>query len=84
MNMRSWWVLGAVWLIGAVLCPSPAYSAELDVPRVMLKNIGYDIRLDGDSLDHGTHVEAIRLVVDDQVIPLVKTDDQLIFPNVRA
>ena len=50
----------------------------------MLKNIGYDIRLDGDSLDHGTHVEAIRLVVDDQVIPLVKTDDQLIFPNVRA
>ncbi|MEL0217178.1 MAG: Na+/H+ antiporter NhaC family protein, partial [Gammaproteobacteria bacterium] len=28
--------------------------------------------------------EAIRLVVDDQVIPLVKTDDQLIFPNVRA
>ncbi|MEK9889092.1 MAG: Na+/H+ antiporter NhaC family protein [Gammaproteobacteria bacterium] len=84
MNMRSWWVLGAVWLIGAVLCPSPAYSAELDLPRVMLKNIGYDIRLDGDSLDHGTHVEAIRLVVDDQVIPLVKTDDQLIFPNVRA
>ena len=84
MNMRSWWILGAVWLIGAVLCPSPAYSAELDVPRVMLKNIGYDIRLDGDSLDHGTHVEAIRLVVDDQVIPLVKTDDQLIFPNVRA
>ena len=84
MNMRSWWVLGAVWLIGAVFCPSPAYSAELDVPRVMLKNIGYDIRLDGDSLDHGTHVEAIRLVVDDQVIPLVKTDDQLIFPNVRA
>ena len=84
MNMRSWWVLGAVWLIGAVLCPSPAYSAELDVPRVMLKNIGYDIRLDGDSLDHGTHLEAIRLVVDDQVIPLVKTDDQLIFPNVRA
>ena len=84
MNMRSWWVLGAVWLLGAVLCPSPAYSAELDLPRVMLKNIGYDIRLDGDSLDHGTHVEAIRLVVDDQVIPLVKTDDQLIFPNVRA
>ena len=84
MNMRSWWVLGAVWLIGAVLCPSPAYSAELDVPRVLLKNIGYDIRLDGDSLDHGTHLEAIRLVVDDQVIPLVKTDDQLIFPNVRA
>ena len=84
MNMRSWWVLGAVWLIGAVLCPSPAYSAELDVPRVMLKNIGYDIRLDGDSLDHGTHLEAIRLVVDDEVIPLVKTDDQLIFPNVRA
>ena len=84
MNMRSWWILGAVWLIGAVLCPSPAYSAELDVPRVMLKNIGYDIRLDGDSLDHDTHVEAIRLVVDDQVIPLVKTDDQLIFPNVRA
>ena len=84
MNMRSWWILGAVWLIGAVLCPSPACSAELDVPRVMLKNIGYDIRLDGDSLDHGTHVEAIRLVVDDQVIPLVKTDDQLIFPNVRA
>jgi len=84
MNMRSWWVLGAMWLIGAVLCPSPAYSAELDLPRVMLKNIGYDIRLDGDSLDHGTHVEAIRLVVDDQVIPLVKTDDQLIFPNVRA
>ena len=84
MNMRSWWILGAVWLIGAVLCPSPAYSAELDVPRVLLKNIGYDIRLDGDSLDHGTHLEAIRLVVDDQVIPLVKTDDQLIFPNVRA
>ena len=84
MNMRSWWVLGAMWLIGAVLCPSPAYSAELDLPRVMLKNIGYDIRLDGDSLDHGTNVEAIRLVVDDQVIPLVKTDDQLIFPNVRA
>ena len=84
MNMRSWWILGAVWLIGAVLCSSPAYSAELDLPRVMLKNIGYDIRLDGDSLDHGTHVEAIRLVVDDQVIPLVKTDDQLIFPNVRA
>ena len=84
MNMRSWWVLGAMWLIGAVLCPSPAYSAELDLPRVMLKNIGYDIRLDGDSLDHGTHLEAIRLVVDDQVIPLVKTDDQLIFPNVRA
>ena len=84
MNMRSWWILGAVWLIGAVLYPSLAYSAELDVPRVMLKNIGYDIRLDGDSLDHGTHVEAIRLVVDDQVIPLVKTDDQLIFPNVRA
>ena len=84
MNMRSWWVLGAVWLIVAVLCPSPAYSAELDLPRVMLKNIGYDIRLDGDSLDHGTHLEAIRLVVDDQVIPLVKTDDQLIFPNVRA
>ena len=84
MNMRSWWVLGAMWLIGAVLCPSPAYSAELDLPRVMLKNIGYDIRLDGDSLDHGTLVEAIRLVVDDQVIPLVKTDDQLIFPNVRA
>jgi len=84
MNMRSWWVLGAMWLIGAVLCPSPAYSAELDLPRVMLKNIGYDIRLDGDGLDHGTHVEAIRLVVDDQVIPLVKTDDQLIFPNVRA
>ena len=84
MNMRSWWVLGAVWLIGAVLCPSPAYSAELDAPRVMLKNIGYDIRLDGDSLDHGIHLEAIRLVVDDQVIPLVKTDDQLIFPNVRA
>lgn len=84
MNMRSWWILGAVWLIGAVLCPSPAYSAELDLPRVMLKNIGYDIRLDADSLDHGTHVEAIRLVVDDQVIPLVKTDDQLIFPNVRA
>ncbi len=84
MNMRSWWVLGAVWLIGAVLCPSPAYSAELDLPRVMLKNIGYDIRLDGDSLDHGIHLEGIRLVVDDQVIPLVKTDDQLIFPNVRA
>ena len=84
MNMRSWWILGAVWLIGAVLCPSPAYSAELDLPRVMLKNIGYDIRLDADSLDHGAHVEAIRLVVDDQVIPLVKTDDQLIFPNVRA
>jgi len=84
MNMRSWWVLGAVWLLGAVLCPSPAYSAELDLPRVMLKNIGYDIRLDGDSLDHGTQLEAIRLVVDDQVIPLVKTDDQLIFPNVRA
>lgn len=84
MNMRSWWVLGAMWLLGGVLCPSPAYSAELDLPRVMLKNIGYDIRLDGDSLDHGTHVEAIRLVVDDQVIPLVKTDDQLIFPNVRA
>lgn len=84
MNMRSWWVLGAVWLLGAVLCPSPAYSAELDLPRVMLKNIGYDIRLDGDSLDDGTHLEAIRLVVDDQVIPLVKTDDQLIFPNVRA
>ena len=84
MNMRSWWILGAVWLIGAVLCPSPAYSAELDVPRVMLKNIGYDIRLDGDSLDHGIHLEGIRLVVDDQVIPLVKTDDQLIFPNVRA
>ena len=84
MNMRSWWVLGAMWLLGAVLCPSPAYSAELDLPRVMLKNIGYDIRLDGDSLDHGTQLEAIRLVVDDQVIPLVKTDDQLIFPNVRA
>ena len=84
MNMRSWWILGAVWLIGAVLCPSPAYSAELDLPRVMLKNIGYDIRLDADSLDHGAHVEAIRLVVDDQVIPLVKTDDQLIFPKVRA
>ena len=84
MNMRSWWVLGAVWLIGAVLCPSPAYSAELDAPRVMLKNIGYDMRLDGDSLDHGIHLEGIRLVVDDQVIPLVKTDDQLIFPNVRA
>ncbi|MEK9529448.1 MAG: Na+/H+ antiporter NhaC family protein [Gammaproteobacteria bacterium] len=84
MNMRSWWVLGAVWLIGAVLCPSPAYSAELDLPRVMLKNIGYDMRLDGDSLDHGIHLEGIRLVVDDQVIPLVKTDDQLIFPNVRA
>ena len=84
MNMRSWWLLGAMWLLGGVLCPSPAYSAELDLPRVMLKNIGYDIRLDGDSLDHGTHVEAIRLVVDDQVIPLVKTDDQLIFPNVRA
>ena len=84
MNMRSWWVLGAVWLIGAVLCPSPAYSAELDVPRVMLKNIGYDIRLDGDSLDQGAQLEAIRLVVDDQVIPLVKTDDQLIFPDVRA
>ena len=84
MNMRSWWVLGAVWLLGAVLCPSPAYSAELDAPRVMLKNIGYDMRLDGDSLDHGIHLEGIRLVVDDQVIPLVKTDDQLIFPNVRA
>ena len=84
MNMRSWWLLGAMWLLGGVLCPSPAYSAELDLPRVMLKNIGYDIRLDGDSLDHGTLVEAIRLVVDDQVIPLVKTDDQLIFPNVRA
>jgi Na+/H+ antiporter NhaC len=84
MNMRSWWVLGAMWLIGAVLCPSPAYSAELDLPRVMLKNIGYDMRLDGDSLDHGIHLEGIRLVVDDQVIPLVKTDDQLIFPNVRA
>ena len=84
MNMRSWWVLGAVWLIGAVLCPSPAYSAELDAPRVMLKNIGYDMRLDGDSLDHGIHLEGIRLVVDDQVIPLVKTDDQLIFPDVRA
>ena len=84
MNMRSWWVLGAVWLIAAVLCPSPAYSAELDAPRVMLKNIGYDMRLDGDSLDHGIHLEGIRLVVDDQVIPLVKTDDQLIFPNVRA
>jgi len=84
MNMRSWWLLGAMWLLGGVLCPSPAYSAELDLPRVMLKNIGYDIRLDGDSLDHGTNVEAIRLVVDDQVIPLVKTDDQLIFPNVRA
>jgi Na+/H+ antiporter NhaC len=84
MNMRSWWILGAVWLIGAVLCPSPAYSAELDVPRVMLKNISYDIRLDADSLDQDTHVEAIRLVVDDQVIPLVKTDDQLIFPDVRA
>ncbi|MEK9587473.1 MAG: Na+/H+ antiporter NhaC family protein [Gammaproteobacteria bacterium] len=84
MNMRSWWVLGAVWLLGAVFCPPPAYSAELDLPRVMLKNIGYDIRLDGDSLDHGIHLEGIRLVVDDQVIPLVKTDDQLIFPNVRA
>ena len=84
MNMRSWWVLGAVWLIAAVLCPSPAYSAELDAPRVMLKNIGYDMRLDGDSLDHGIHLEGIRLVVDDQVIPLVKTDDQLIFPDVRA
>ena len=84
MNMRSWWILGAVWLIGAVLCPSPAYSAELDVPRVMLKNISYDIRLDADSLDQGTQLEAIRLLVDGQMIPLVKTDDQLIFPDVRA
>ena len=57
-----------MWLIGAVLCPSPALSAELDVPRVMLKNISYDIRLDADSLDQGTQLEAIRLVVDGQMI----------------
>ena len=84
MNMRSWGLLGASLLVGVALFTSPAYSAELDVPRVMLENISYDISVDAGSLDQITQPDAITLVAGGQVIPLVKTDDQLIFPSVRA
>ena len=75
-------LLGALLLIGVALNASPAYPAELD-PRVMLKNIGYDIPLDAGSLDQDTPLDAITLVADGRMIPLVN-DDQLIFENVRA
>ena len=84
MNIRSWGLLGALLLIGVALSASPAYPAELDLPRVMLKNISYDIPLDAGSLDQNTPLNAVTLVADGQVIPLVRNDDQLIFENVRA
>ena len=84
MNIRSWGLLGALLLIGVALSASPAYPAELDLPRVMLKNIGYDIPLDAGSLDQDTPLDAITLVADGRMIPLVRNDDQLIFENVRA
>ena len=84
MNSRSWELLGALLLIGVALSASPAYPAELDLPRVMLKNISYDIPLDAGSLDQNTPLDAITLVADGRMIPLVRNDDQLIFENVRA
>ena len=84
MNIRSWGLLGALLLIGVALSASPAYPAELDLPRVMLKNISYDIPLDAGSLDQNTPLDAITLVADGRMIPLVRNDDQLIFENVRA
>ena len=84
MNIRSWGLLGALLLIGVALSASPAYPAELDLPRVMLKNISYDIPLDAGSLDQDAPIDAVTLVADGQVIPLVRNDDQLIFENVRA
>ena len=84
MNIRSWGLLGALLLIGVALSASPAYPAELDLPRVMLKNISYDIPLDASSLDQNTPLNAVTLVADGRVIPLVRNDDQLIFENVRA
>ncbi|MEC8633525.1 MAG: Na+/H+ antiporter NhaC family protein [Pseudomonadota bacterium] len=84
MNIRSWGLLGALLLIGVALSASPAYPAELDLPRVMLKNISYDIPLDAGSLDQDTPLDAITLVADGRMIPLVRNDDQLIFENVRA
>ena len=84
MNIRSWELLGALLLIGVALSASPAYPAELDLPRVMLKNISYDIPLDAGSLDQNTPLDAITLVADGRMIPLVRNDDQLIFENVRA
>ena len=84
MNIRSWGLLGALLLIGVALSASPAYPAELDLPRVMLKNISYDIPLDAGSLDQDTPLDAITLVADGRMIPLVRKDDQLIFENVRA
>ncbi len=84
MNIRSWGLLGALLLIGVALSASRAYPAELDLPRVMLKNISYDIPLDAGSLDQNTPLDAITLVADGRMIPLVRNDDQLIFENVRA
>ena len=84
MNIRSWELLGALLLIGVALSASPAYPAELDLPRVMLKHISYDIPLDAGSLDQNTPLDAITLVADGRMIPLVRNDDQLIFENVRA
>ena len=84
MNIRSWGLLGALLLIGVALSASRAYPAELDLPRVMLKNISYDIPLDAGSLDQDTPLDAITLVADGRMIPLVRKDDQLIFENVRA
>ena len=84
MNIRSWELLGALLLIGVALSASPAYPAELDLPRVMLKNISYDIPLDAGSLYQNTPLDAITLVADGRMIPLVRNDDQLIFENVRA
>ena len=84
MNIRSWELLGALLLIGVALSASPAYPAELDLPRVMLKNISYDIPLDAGNLDQNTPLDAITLVADGRMIPLVRNDDQLIFENVRA
>ena len=84
MNIRSWGLLGALLLIGVALSASPAYPAELNLPRVMLKNISYDIPLDAGSLDQNTPLNAVTLVADGRVTPLVRNDDQLIFENVRA
>ena len=84
MNIRSWELLGALLLIGVALSASPAYPAELDLPRVMLKNISYEIPLDAGSLYQNTPLDAITLVADGRMIPLVRNDDQLIFENVRA
>ena len=84
MNIRSWGLLGVLSLIGVALSASPAYPAELDLPRVMLKNISYDIPLDEGSLDQNTPLNAVTLVADGRVIPLVRNDDQLIFENIRA